>query len=157
MKLARWISSRELWAVLATLAIQYQELNTAEVAYAALDELPKVQFICHLKQLTDSVARQSELALFRHAYREAESILLGNGKPAEAIQQAIRMYRYDRALEIANKYGIDKAAIAKEREADLKRMGISSILPARSKEALDAANEDGEEELIQGSGDLAIS
>jgi intraflagellar transport protein 80 len=39
LKLCRHIKLKELWAALAAMSMNMQELNTAEVAYAALDEV----------------------------------------------------------------------------------------------------------------------
>jgi intraflagellar transport protein 80 len=39
IRLCRRVKNRELWAALAAMSMDFQELNTAEVAYAALEEV----------------------------------------------------------------------------------------------------------------------
>lgn len=41
IRLCRHVKSKELWAALATMSLANQDLNTAEVAYAAIDEVRK--------------------------------------------------------------------------------------------------------------------
>jgi intraflagellar transport protein 80 len=88
IRLCRHINIRELWACLAVMAVYGQDLNTAEVAYAAIDEAQKVQFICQIKGIPTSEGRAAELALLKKQPREAESILLG----ANLVYRAIRMW-----------------------------------------------------------------
>ena len=52
------------------------ELNTAEVAFAGCEEVDKLQYMLHIKQLPTREARLAELALYRHNVAEAEAILL---------------------------------------------------------------------------------
>ena len=65
-----------LWACLAAMSIYGRELNAAEVAYAAIDQVEKVQFILHIKEIPTNEGRNAELALFRRLPYEAEAILL---------------------------------------------------------------------------------
>jgi intraflagellar transport protein 80 len=39
IKLCRHVKYKELWVALAAMSLQNQDLNTAEVAYAAIDEV----------------------------------------------------------------------------------------------------------------------
>jgi intraflagellar transport protein 80 len=80
------------------------ELNTAEVAYAALDDVAKVQFICHVRDIPSQEGRQAELALFRQSPREAENMLLTSGLVYRCVQMWLDLYQWDRALEVALKY-----------------------------------------------------
>jgi intraflagellar transport protein 80 len=41
IKMCRHVKHKELWASLVAMSIQHQDLNTAEVAYAAIDEVSK--------------------------------------------------------------------------------------------------------------------
>lgn len=86
----------KLWALLASIAVQCSELNTAEVAYAALEDVTKVAFVRELKQLTSPELRNAELALFRKQLREAENILLNSGNIYSAIMLHIEMFNWDR-------------------------------------------------------------
>eukprot|EP00163_Fabomonas_tropica_P033271 TRINITY_DN8656_c0_g1_i1.p1 TRINITY_DN8656_c0_g1~~TRINITY_DN8656_c0_g1_i1.p1 ORF type:complete len:654 (+),score=157.92 TRINITY_DN8656_c0_g1_i1:218-2179(+) len=43
VRLCRFVKDKSLWAVLAAIAVNANELNTAEVAFAAIDEVDKLQ------------------------------------------------------------------------------------------------------------------
>jgi intraflagellar transport protein 80 len=86
----------ELWACLAATAVFGEELNTAEVAYAAINEIHKVQFICSVKSVPSSEGRAAELALLRKQPREAESILVSANLVFRAIKMWIDLFNWDR-------------------------------------------------------------
>ena len=52
------------------------DLNTAETAFAGCEEIDKLQYMLHIKQLPTTEARLAELALYRGNPGEAENILL---------------------------------------------------------------------------------
>eukprot|EP00879_Flechtneria_rotunda_P024205 GHRR01025653.1.p1 GENE.GHRR01025653.1~~GHRR01025653.1.p1 ORF type:complete len:108 (-),score=65.90 GHRR01025653.1:1424-1747(-) len=75
--------SNVMWACLAALAIAAGELTTAEMAYAAIDAVDKLQFVLHLKQLQRAgpgdVVVAAELAVYRRQVHDAEAMLLQVG------------------------------------------------------------------------------
>ncbi|CAM6088739.1 unnamed protein product [Calypogeia fissa] len=101
IRLCRFVKDNLLWACLAGMAVDSKELSTAEVAYAALDEVDKVHYILHVRDLPSEEARQAELALFKRRPDEAESILLQAGLTHRAIKMNIRLFNWDRALELS--------------------------------------------------------
>lgn len=46
------------------MSLHQRELNTAEIALAAIDEVDKVQFINYVKLIPSEAGRNAELALF---------------------------------------------------------------------------------------------
>ena len=46
MRLCRFVKDPALWAVLAGMAAESKDLNTAEVAYAAIDEVNICKYVC---------------------------------------------------------------------------------------------------------------
>lgn len=62
IRLCRYAKDNILWACLAAMAVDSKELNTAEMAYAALNEVDKVHYMLHVKDLPSEDARQAELA-----------------------------------------------------------------------------------------------
>ncbi|KAJ3195521.1 hypothetical protein HK101_011885 [Irineochytrium annulatum] len=68
------------------MAISGQDLNTAELAYAAIDEVQKVQYICYIRDIPSAEGRSAELALLRRQPKEAEAILISAG----ALELAIK-------------------------------------------------------------------
>ncbi|RKP16966.1 hypothetical protein ROZALSC1DRAFT_24694, partial [Rozella allomycis CSF55] len=124
VKLCRYVNEGSFWACLAGMALQYQELNTCEVAYASLDEIAKVQYICRMKDVTNSVERQALFALLKRNVSEAESIYLQNGKMMEALKLNIEMCKWDRAMEICEKHKIEKQIVGFYRQKYLEEMNI---------------------------------
>lgn len=104
LRLCRHVKDNLLWACLAGTSMAAKELNAAEVAYAALDEVDRVHYIIYVKGLVSEEARQAELTLFRRRPEEAESILLQAGLIYRAISLNLRLFNWDRALELALLY-----------------------------------------------------
>lgn len=101
IRLCRFVKEQTLWATLASMAIYCRELNTVEIALAAIDEADKVQFINYIKELPSEPARNAALALYCKKTQEAEQILISARLFYRAIKLNIKMYKWDRALEIA--------------------------------------------------------
>jgi len=83
------------------MAINARDLNTAEIAYAAIEEVDKLQYILHIKNVPTEEGRSAELCLFRRRPDEAEAILLQAGLIYRAIELNMTLYNWDRALELA--------------------------------------------------------
>ena len=104
IKLCRFVNDKPLWACLAAISIYCRELDTAEIALASIDEVDKVQFINYIKELPSEAARNSALALYCKKINEAELILLQAKLYYRAIKMNIKLYRWDRALDLAIKH-----------------------------------------------------
>lgn len=76
IRLCRFVKEGTLWACLAAMSIYCRELNTVEIALAAIDEADKVQFINYIKDLPSEPSRNAALALYCKKVNEAEQILL---------------------------------------------------------------------------------
>ena len=101
IRLCRFVKENTLWACLAAMSIYCRELNTAEIALAAIDEADKVQYINYIKELPSEQSRNAALALYCRKINEAEHILLQAKLYYRAIKMNIKLYRWDRSLEIA--------------------------------------------------------
>ena len=64
IRLCRFVKEATLWATLAAMAIYQRELNTVEIALAAIDEADKVQFINGVKELPSEPSRNAALAVY---------------------------------------------------------------------------------------------
>ncbi|XP_062901919.1 intraflagellar transport protein 80 homolog isoform X1 [Mobula hypostoma] len=93
-----------MWSCLAAMAVAHKDLLTAEVAYAAIGEIDKVQYINLIKDLPSKESRMAHLLLFTGNVQDAEGILIQSGLVYQAIQININLYNWDRALELAVKY-----------------------------------------------------
>ena len=117
IRLCRFVKEATLWATLAAMAIYQRELNTVEIALAAIDEADKVQFINYVKELPSEPSRNAALAVYQKKIPEAEQILLQARLYYRAIKLNIKMYKWDRALEIAiqNKTHVDTVIAYRKR------------------------------------------
>ena len=60
---SRYVKMPEMWATVAAMSMHVRELNTVEIALAAIDQVDKVHFIGHITKLPDEVLKSAELAL----------------------------------------------------------------------------------------------
>ena len=117
IRLCRFVKESTLWACLAAMSIYCRELNTVEIALAAIDEADKVQFINYIKDLPSEPARNAALALYCKKVNEAEQILMQARLYYRAIKMNIKLYRWERALDIAinNKTHVDTVIAYRKR------------------------------------------
>lgn len=104
LKLCRFVKETYLWAVLAGAAIYNKDLETASIAYAALNEVDKVEYIEYIKQSPSKDIRNAETALLCGNTQDAESILIQSNLIFRAVMLNLNSYNWDRALELAVKY-----------------------------------------------------
>lgn len=101
LRLCRYVKSQQLWACLAAMAVSGKELHTAEVAYAAIDQVDKLLYMCHIKELPTVEAREAELLLFRRRQAEAVQVLIQGGWVYRAVKLFIRVFQWEKAFELA--------------------------------------------------------
>uniref|UniRef100_A0A8C4X7R3 Intraflagellar transport 80 homolog (Chlamydomonas) n=1 Tax=Erpetoichthys calabaricus TaxID=27687 RepID=A0A8C4X7R3_ERPCA len=104
VRLCRFVKEQTLWACLAAMAVANKELITAEVAYAAIGEVEKIQYINMMKDLPSKESFLAYVMLFSGNVQDAEGILLRAGLIYQAIQVHINLFNWDRALELAVKH-----------------------------------------------------
>ena len=95
-RLCRFVKDPALWACLAGMAAAARDLNTVEVAYAAINEADKVQYIAHIRDLPTAERRNAELALFCHQPQQAEAVYLQAGMVYRAIELNIQLFNWER-------------------------------------------------------------
>lgn len=101
------------------------QLEISEEAYSSALQIDKVDYMHFIKGLDDSSPEQmAENSLMNGArISEAETILLHNKKISEAIRFSIRLHRWERAIEIADKHSTDVELVLRERVKYLKALG----------------------------------
>uniref|UniRef100_A0A2D4Q0U3 Intraflagellar transport protein 80 homolog n=1 Tax=Micrurus surinamensis TaxID=129470 RepID=A0A2D4Q0U3_MICSU len=104
IRLCRFVKDHTLWACLAAMAIANKDMNTAEIAYASVGEIDKVQYISSIKDLPSKESRMAHILLFSGNVQDAETLLLQAGLIYQAIQVNINLYNWERALELAVKH-----------------------------------------------------
>jgi len=78
-----------------------RELETSEIALAAIESIDKVQFVNRVKELPSEASKNAALSLYFHKPNEAEQILLSAKLYYRAIKLNIKLFRWERALDIA--------------------------------------------------------
>eukprot|EP00826_Nyctotherus_ovalis_P052873 TRINITY_DN6785_c0_g1_i1.p1 TRINITY_DN6785_c0_g1~~TRINITY_DN6785_c0_g1_i1.p1 ORF type:complete len:450 (+),score=165.02 TRINITY_DN6785_c0_g1_i1:804-2153(+) len=118
--LCRFVKEPVLWACLAIMSISARELNTTEIALAAINEADKVEYINYVKELPSDASRNAALAMYCKKYAEAENILLQAKLFYRAIKMNIKLFKWERALEIAvrNKTHVDTVLAYRRRYLD---------------------------------------
>ncbi|XP_045601736.1 intraflagellar transport protein 80 homolog [Procambarus clarkii] len=101
VRLARFVKDDIVWACLAAMATANKELGTAEVAYAAINEADKVQYIHYIKEIPVKEARTAEMALLGGHIGDAEALLVQSGLFFRAIMLNLTIYNFERALQLA--------------------------------------------------------
>ncbi|XP_076197561.1 intraflagellar transport protein 80 homolog isoform X2 [Aptenodytes patagonicus] len=104
VRLCRFVKDQTMWACLAAMAIANKDMATAEIAYASIGEIDKVQYINSIKDLPSRESRMAHILLFSGNTQEAETLLLQASLIYQAIQVNINLYNWDRALELAVKH-----------------------------------------------------
>ncbi|XP_060130415.1 intraflagellar transport protein 80 homolog isoform X2 [Zootoca vivipara] len=104
VRLCRFVKDQTLWACLAAMAVASKDMNTAEIAYASIGEIDKVQYISSIKDLPSKESRLAHILLFSGNVQDAETLLLQAGLFYQAIQVNINLYNWERALELAVKH-----------------------------------------------------
>ncbi|XP_012693880.1 intraflagellar transport protein 80 homolog [Clupea harengus] len=123
LRLCRFAKDQALWACLAGMAVANRELTTAEVAYAAIGEVDKVQYINFIKELPSKESSLAHMLLFSGHLQEAEATLMQAGLTYQAIQVHINLYNWDRALELAVKHKTHVDTVLAHRQKFLQDFG----------------------------------
>jgi len=107
LKLCRWCQETQCWAALAGMAVNASNLDAAEAAFAALNHADKLEYLQYIKdKVFSQQAKNAEMALFKRQPEEAERIFLEGSPPLlyRAIKMNIKLFRWERALELAVKH-----------------------------------------------------
>ena len=63
MKLCRFVKEPLLWACLAAISLKVKQLDTAETAFAAIEQPEKVSFISELRENPSEIVKNATMAL----------------------------------------------------------------------------------------------
>ncbi|XP_077847746.1 intraflagellar transport protein 80 homolog isoform X3 [Macaca mulatta] len=123
VRLCRFVKEQTMWACLAAMAVANRDMTTAEIAYAAIGEIDKVQYINSIKSLPSKESKMAHILLFSGNIQEAEIVLLQAGLVYQAIQININLYNWERALELAVKYKTHVDTVLAYRQKFLETFG----------------------------------
>ncbi|KAA3681134.1 intraflagellar transport protein 80 [Paragonimus westermani] len=126
--LCRNAKDKHLWACLAGFATYAKDLDIAEVAFAEIEEVDKVEYLRYIKNLPTKEMRAAELLLFSGEYQDAEGMLLQAGLYFRAIMLHLNCYNWDRAIELATKYNVALDIVASVRHLYLRQSNRAEVL-----------------------------
>lgn len=106
IRLCRFVKEPTLWAMLAGASIRHGDLKTAEVALAAILEVDKLAYISKVNKIQSPEEKSAWLAVYKRRTEEAESILLQAGLFFKAMKLHVKLFNWERALEIATRYKV---------------------------------------------------
>ncbi|EGD77117.1 hypothetical protein PTSG_07451 [Salpingoeca rosetta] len=123
IRLCRFIKEDALWACLAVIATKAKELNAAEIAYAAVNAIDKVEFLQLVKSIPTAEGRKAELAVFSGQIEEAATTLLQAGLIYRLVDMYIRLFDWDKALDVAIKHKTHVDTVLASRQRYLEGLG----------------------------------
>lgn len=118
-----------LWASVAAMAMHGHQLDTAEIALAALEEVDKLQYVQWMKDIPSIEGRMAAIHLFRRKPDEAEGVLLQAGLTYRAIKMNIDLFRWARSLELALSQSSHVDTVLFHRMMYLDAMGMQETMP----------------------------
>lgn len=103
-RLCRFVKHPVLWACLAAVSIDRKQLETAAISFAAIDEVDKLESVQNVMSVPSLEGQRAELLLYQRRPDAAEQVLINAKLFYRAIKLNIRIFRWNRALELALKY-----------------------------------------------------
>lgn len=104
MRLCRFVQDPAMWACLAAMSVGAGQIQTAEVSYAAIKEIDKVEFLNSIRDIASPEVQRAHLALLYRQPQQAEAIYIQAGLIYRAIELNIKLYNWERAIALAVKH-----------------------------------------------------
>lgn len=76
-------------------------MSTAEIALAAIEQPEKVKYVTSIIEMPNETMKNAGMLMYNHKYQEAEQLFMTNKLYYRAIKLNIKLYKWNRALEIA--------------------------------------------------------
>lgn len=123
IKLCRYIREEYLWAILACISLGMRHIETSEISLANINSIDKVQFITALAS-KPPVVRKAELLMYFKKIDEAEELYLSKNLSYRAIMMNIKLYRWERAVQLVKKLKAHADILLAFRERYLRQMDV---------------------------------
>lgn len=121
LRICRIANNVAVWATLAAFAIKHNQLEISKEAFTAALQIDKVNYLENIQELSDSSPEHNaETAVLYGRISEAETVLITNKKYSEVIKLCLRMHKWEKALELANRFKTDVDLVLSERIKFLK-------------------------------------
>jgi intraflagellar transport protein 80 len=131
LKLCRYVKDKVLWTAFSAICISNREIQIAETAVAAIDEVDKVNFIEKILKLKEQKCNDSLISayvlLLSNKIDDAEKILLQGNLIYRAIKININLFRWDRALNLAITYKTHVDTVLAYRRKYLESVGLQEV------------------------------
>ena len=131
LKLCRYVKDKVLWTAFSAICISNREIQIAETAVAAIDEVDKVNFIEKILKLKEQKCNDNLISayvlLLSNRIDDAEKILLQANLIYRAIKININLFRWDRALNLAITYKTHVDTVLAYRQKYLESVGLQEV------------------------------
>jgi len=131
LKLCRYVKDKVLWTAFSAICISNREIQIAETALAAIDEVDKVNFIEKILKLKEQKCNDCLISayvlLLSNRIDEAEKILLQGNLIYRAIKININLFRWARALNLAITYKTHVDTVLAYRQRYLESVGLQEV------------------------------
>ncbi|GAA50697.1 intraflagellar transport protein 80 homolog [Clonorchis sinensis] len=128
LSLCRNVKDKMLWACLAGFATCAKDLDMAEIAFAEIEEVDKVEYIRYIKGLPKKEMQTAEMLMLSGEYQDAEGVLLQAGLYFRAIMLHLNSYNWNRAIELATKHKLALDIVLSMRQAYLQQANRTETL-----------------------------
>lgn len=128
-KLCRIARDDVLWAVLAVISLEAQQLDHAEVALATIQQMEKLEYVQMIKAIPSAEGRNAEFMVYKRQIKRAEQILLQGKLIYRCIRMHIRLFNWQRALELAMEHKTHIDTVLGYRQNYLKAISQSEADP----------------------------
>ncbi len=78
------------------MALDMNDMKTAEIGFAAIEDVDKMNFVNYIKSIPSLEGRNSAIALLKGQVKDAETLLLQGGLIYRAIKLNIRNFKWER-------------------------------------------------------------
>ena len=131
LKLCRYVKDKVLWTAFSAICISNREIQIAETAVAAIDEVDKVNFIEKILKLKEQKCNDNLISayvlLLSNRIDDAEKILLQGNLIYRAIKININLFRWARALNLAITYKTHVDTVLAYRQKYLESVGLQEV------------------------------
>eukprot|EP00792_Barthelona_sp_PAP020_P005994 TRINITY_DN2873_c0_g6_i1.p1 TRINITY_DN2873_c0_g6~~TRINITY_DN2873_c0_g6_i1.p1 ORF type:complete len:752 (-),score=186.52 TRINITY_DN2873_c0_g6_i1:76-2112(-) len=124
LKLCRFVAQPSLWAVLGFYSLISYQLDIAEQCYQRLDRVDRVFYLRQVARIPLPQAQRSEILLMLKRPDDAENVLLKSGLVYRAINLNMKMFKWQRALEIAIQHKTHVDTVLFKRQQYLNKFDI---------------------------------
>ncbi|KRY41446.1 Intraflagellar transport protein -like protein [Trichinella spiralis] len=114
-----------MWKQLADVAVQMNDFSVAQKCFAAVVDIPRLQFITHTRNMankeedeTKNYQIEARMALMQHDFGKVANIYLEHNAIKEAVELFTSLYKWEEAIQLAESNGYPELENLKQQYFD---------------------------------------